>query len=41
MKFNNIFILDKMFSRFGVLIEIFNNQGTIFHGEFQELCEKH
>jgi hypothetical protein len=33
--------LDRAFSRFGALVEIFINQGTKFHGEFYELCEKH
>jgi len=32
--------LDRAFSRFGALVEIFINQSTKFHGEFYELCEK-
>jgi len=32
--------LDRTFSSFGVLVEIFINQGTKFHVEFYELCEK-
>jgi len=32
--------LDIMFSRLGVPIEIFTNQGMKIRGEFQELCEK-
>ncbi len=29
--------LDKVFSRFGVLVEVIINQGTKFRGDFQEL----
>jgi hypothetical protein len=29
--------LDKVFTRFCALIEVFINQGTKFHGEFQTL----
>jgi hypothetical protein len=32
--------LDRTFSSFGVLVEIFINQGTKFHAKFYELCEK-
>ncbi len=32
--------LDKVLSRFGALVKILTYQGTKFHGEFQELCEK-
>ncbi len=32
--------LDKVINKFGNLTKIFTNQGTKFHGEFQELCEK-
>jgi hypothetical protein len=32
--------LDKLFSRFGALAKVLINQGTKFHGELQELCEK-
>jgi hypothetical protein len=32
--------LDRAFSRFGALVEIFINRGTKFHREFYELCEK-
>jgi hypothetical protein len=32
--------LDKLFNRFGPLVEDFINQGTKFHGDFQKLCEK-
>ncbi len=31
---------NRMFSRFGVPIEVLTNQGTKFCGDFQELCEK-
>jgi hypothetical protein len=31
--------LGKVFKRFGALVEVFTNQGTKFHGEFQELYE--
>jgi len=32
--------LDMVFSRFGVLVEVFIDQNMKFHGEVQELCEK-
>ncbi len=32
--------LDRMFSRFGVLIKVFIDQSTKFHTKFQKLCEK-
>jgi transposase InsO family protein len=32
--------LDRVFSRFGAPTEVLSNQGTKFHREFQELCEK-
>ncbi len=32
--------LNKVLNRFGVLAEVFTNQGTKFCGEFQKLCEK-
>ncbi len=32
--------LDRAFSRLGALVGILLNQGTKFHGEFYELCEK-
>jgi hypothetical protein len=32
--------LGRTFSRFGALVEILISQGTKFHGEFYELCEK-
>jgi len=32
--------LNRIFSRFGVLIEVLINQGINFYGEFQYLCEK-
>jgi len=32
--------LDKMFSRFGVLVENLIDQNTKFQGDFQDLCEK-
>jgi hypothetical protein len=31
---------DRVFSNFGVLIEVFIDQGMEFHWEIQELCEK-
>jgi len=32
--------LNMVFSRFGTPTKVFIDQGTKFHGEFQELCEK-
>lgn len=32
--------LDKVFNEFGILGEILIDQGTKFHGEFQELWDK-
>jgi hypothetical protein len=32
--------LDKVFSRFGVLVENFIDQSAKFQGDFQDLCEK-
>ncbi len=29
-----------MFNKFDIIVEVFINQGTKFHGEFQKLCEK-
>jgi hypothetical protein len=32
--------LDKMFNRFGALVEVLTDQGTKFGRDFQDLCEK-
>jgi hypothetical protein len=32
--------LDKVLNKFDNITKIFTNQGTKFHGEFEELCEK-
>jgi len=32
--------LDTIFNKFGVQAKVFTYQGTKFHGEFHELCEK-
>jgi hypothetical protein len=32
--------LDRVFNRFGVLVQVLIDQGMEFHWEFQELCEK-
>jgi hypothetical protein len=32
--------LDKVFNKFGILGEVLIDQGTQFHGEFQELWNK-
>ncbi len=32
--------LEKVFNRFGALVEVFTNQGIEFWKEFQKLCEK-
>jgi hypothetical protein len=32
--------LDRVFSSFGILVEVLIDQGMEFHREFQELCEK-
>jgi len=31
--------LGKVFNKFGAPVEVFTNQGTKFHGKFQELYE--
>ncbi len=33
-------LMDRVFIRFNVPVEIFINQGMQFHEKFQELCEK-
>jgi hypothetical protein len=33
-------VLDVVFSRFGILIEVLGNRGTNYVGKFQKLCEK-
>ncbi len=36
----NYAFLDKLFNKFGISEQVFFDQGTKFHGKFQELWDK-